>query len=138
MLAFRFHVVTVPLLYCLRGTEMMCNFFLAATAWVEDTPAPDGGQVARRGHGKPPDTDIKLWLECFARMATILITRFPEKGPSCGRTKQQSSGPPKTTRGRPGWPMTGSTTETCCHGNISIGQHRMLAFITRRSRGGPT
>ena len=31
MLAFRFRVVTVPLLYCLRGTETMCKLFLAAT-----------------------------------------------------------------------------------------------------------
>ena len=54
---------------------------LKADIWVDDTPACDGGQAARRGHGKPPVTDIKLWLECFARMAAILATWFPEKGP---------------------------------------------------------
>ncbi len=26
-------------------------------------------------------TDIKVWLECFARTAAVLVTRFPEKGP---------------------------------------------------------
>ena len=39
---------------------------LKADIWVDDTPAPDGGQAARRGYGKPPVTDIKLWLECFS------------------------------------------------------------------------
>ena len=34
--------------------------------------------MARRGHGKPPVTDIKL---CFGGMAAILVTRFPEKEP---------------------------------------------------------
>ena len=53
---------------------------LKADIWVDDTPARDRGQAARRGHGKPPVTDIKLWLECFARMAAILATRFPERG----------------------------------------------------------
>ena len=33
------------------------------------------------GVPKPPVMDIKLWLECYSRMAAILVTHFPEKGP---------------------------------------------------------
>ena len=54
---------------------------LRGDMWVEDPPAGEGGQVSRRGPPKPPVTDIKLWLECYARMASLLVTRFPKKGP---------------------------------------------------------
>ena len=53
---------------------------LKADIWVEEPSTGDSGH-ARRQSGKPPVTDIKVWLECFARMAAILVMRFPEKGP---------------------------------------------------------
>ena len=40
--------------------------------------------LTRRGCSalrKPPVNDIRVWLECFARMAVVLVTQFPEKGP---------------------------------------------------------
>ena len=39
------------------------------------------GQQNHRGCSRLPVTEIKLWLECFARMAAILTMCFPEKGP---------------------------------------------------------
>jgi hypothetical protein len=54
---------------------------LKADIWVDEPPASDVGHLARRPSSKPPVTDIRIWLECFARMAAVLVTRFPEKGP---------------------------------------------------------
>ena len=54
---------------------------LRGDVWVEDPPAGEGSQASRRAPPKPPVTDIKLWLECYAHMASLLETRFPEKGP---------------------------------------------------------
>ena len=54
---------------------------LRADIWAEDPPAADGGQTPRRPPHRPPVTDVKLWLECYARMAALLVTRFPAKGP---------------------------------------------------------
>lgn len=51
---------------------------LRADIWVEEPPPVES---ARRPTTKPLVTDIKVWLECFGRMAAILTTRFPEKGP---------------------------------------------------------
>ena len=34
-----------------------------------------------RTAAKPHVTDIRVWLECYARMAALQVTRFPEKGP---------------------------------------------------------
>ena len=54
---------------------------LSADIWVEELPPSDTGLTPRRTTAKPPVTDIKVWLECFARMAALLVTRFPDKGP---------------------------------------------------------
>ena len=54
---------------------------LRADMWVEEPLVAEGGHPPRWAPVKPPVTDIKLWLECYARMAAILVTRFPEKGP---------------------------------------------------------
>ena len=54
---------------------------LTADIWVDDPPATDQGHPARRSSAKPPITDVKVWLECYARMAALLVTRFPDKGP---------------------------------------------------------
>ena len=53
---------------------------LRADIWVEEPP-PDTGLTPRRTTAKPPVTDIKVWLECYSRMAALLVTRFPDKGP---------------------------------------------------------
>ena len=50
---------------------------LRADVWPED-PAPSS---TPRRPGRPPVINIKTWLECFARMAAVLVSRFPEKGP---------------------------------------------------------
>ena len=54
---------------------------LTADIWVDDPPATDQGHPARRSSAKPLITDVKVWLECYARMAALLVTRFPDKGP---------------------------------------------------------
>ena len=54
---------------------------LKADIWVDEPLSLDASHPARRAVSKPPVTDIKVWLECFSRMAALLVTRFPEKGP---------------------------------------------------------
>ena len=55
---------------------------LAADIWVDDSLSSDTTHPTnRRPNSKPPVTDIKIWLECFSRMAAVLVSRFPEKGP---------------------------------------------------------
>ena len=54
---------------------------LTADIWVDDQPAMDQGAPHSPQLCKPPISDIKVWLECYARMAAILVTRFPDKGP---------------------------------------------------------
>jgi hypothetical protein len=46
---------------------------LKADIWVDEPPASDVGHLARRPPSKQPVTDIRIWLECFARMA-VLVT----------------------------------------------------------------
>ena len=50
---------------------------LRTDVWPED-PAPSS---TPRRPGRPPAINIKTWLECFERMAALLVSRFPEKGP---------------------------------------------------------
>ena len=54
---------------------------LRADIWPDDNGAPEEAATPRRRLGKAPVTDIRIWLECFARMAAVLVTRFPEKAP---------------------------------------------------------
>ena len=42
-------------------------------------PAPRAAWAGRPG--RPPVITIKTLLECFARLAALLLSRFPEKGP---------------------------------------------------------
>ena len=64
---------------------------LKADIWVDDVPSIDSvGLQNHRGVSRLPVTDIKLWLECFARMVAILVTCFPEKGPSSGPIRLRS------------------------------------------------
>ena len=51
---------------------------LRADIWPED-PTPAEANNAPRRPGKPPVTSIRLWLECYGRMAAVLTWRFPEK-----------------------------------------------------------
>ena len=53
---------------------------LRADVWPED-PTPADTQNTSRRAGRPPVISIKTWLECFARLAAVLVSRFPEKGP---------------------------------------------------------
>ena len=52
-----------------------------ADIWPDDPGPHEGAGQARRQTGKPPVNDIRVWMHCFARMAAVLVTRFPEKGP---------------------------------------------------------
>ena len=51
---------------------------LRGDVWPEDTSADT---TTQRRPGKPPVITIKTWLECYARMAAVLVSRFPEKAP---------------------------------------------------------
>ena len=53
---------------------------LRADVWP-DEPTQNETQNTPRRQGRPPVIKIKTWLECFARLAAVLVTRFPEKGP---------------------------------------------------------
>ena len=48
---------------------------------MEDIASADNAHQTRRPTAKPPVTNIRVWLECYARMAALLISRFPQKGP---------------------------------------------------------
>ena len=52
---------------------------LRGDIWPDDSTT-DAATPARRT-SKPPVVSIKSWLECYARMATVLVSRFPEKAP---------------------------------------------------------
>ena len=55
---------------------------LIPDTWHEDAHAsPDRGEAQRRRPRRPPVTDIMTWLQCFARMAAVLSTRYPDKAP---------------------------------------------------------
>ena len=54
---------------------------LRADIWPDDSQPAEGAQSARRPPAKPPVTDIKVWLDCYSRMAALLSTRFPQKAP---------------------------------------------------------
>ena len=53
---------------------------LRADVWPEDTSPADSPTAPCRS-SRPPVTKIKTWLECYARLAAVLVTRFPEKAP---------------------------------------------------------
>ena len=53
---------------------------LRADVWPED-PVPSDTTTPPRRTARPPVIHIKIWLECYARMAAVLVSRFPEKGP---------------------------------------------------------
>ena len=53
---------------------------LRGDIWSEDATASDHNVTPRRS-AKPLVNSIRTWLECYARMASILTTRFPEKAP---------------------------------------------------------
>ena len=55
---------------------------LTVDAWEDSSlPAPDTALSARRPARRAPITDINIWLECYARLAALLCTRFPDKAP---------------------------------------------------------
>lgn len=55
---------------------------LIPDTWHEDAQAsPDRGEAQRRRPRRPPVTDIMTWLQCFARMAAVLSTKYPDKAP---------------------------------------------------------
>ena len=53
---------------------------LRADIWPED-PSPAETANPQRRPGKPPVTNVRTWLDCYARMAAVMATRFPEKAP---------------------------------------------------------
>ena len=53
---------------------------LRADIWPEDPPPAETANPQRRP-GKPPVTNIRTWLDCYARMAAVMDTCFPEKAP---------------------------------------------------------
>lgn len=61
----------------------MCD--LLPDSWQEETQhllVLDSLQFApRRLSRKAPVNDIGLWVECFLRMATVLVSQYPDKAP---------------------------------------------------------
>ena len=53
---------------------------LRADVWPED-PTPAEAPSTSRRPGRPPVITIKTWLDFFARLAAVLVSRFPENGP---------------------------------------------------------
>ena len=57
---------------------------LLPDSWQEETQPLvvfDAQLNPRRLSRKAPVQDISLWIECFSRMAAVLVTRYPDKGP---------------------------------------------------------
>ena len=54
---------------------------LEADIWPEDPSPQDGSSQSRHQPAKLLVNDIRVWLECYARMVAVLATRFPEKAP---------------------------------------------------------
>ena len=54
---------------------------LRVHSWLDEPIAGDAANPSRRAPSKPPVTNIKVWLDCYARMVSILCTRFPQKAP---------------------------------------------------------
>ena len=54
---------------------------LRADIWPDEASQHEGTGQSRCQPAKPPVNDIKIWLECYAHMAAVLVTRFPEKAP---------------------------------------------------------
>ena len=52
---------------------------LRGDIWPDDSTTDT--PVTSRCTAKPPVISIKTWLECYARMAAVLVSRFPEKAP---------------------------------------------------------
>ena len=51
---------------------------LRADIWPEEPVSSDTGGAPRRT-SKPPVTTLRVWLECFGRMAAVITYRLPEK-----------------------------------------------------------
>ena len=68
----------VKRILALEFTEMS---ELRADIWPDDNGSSEEAATSRRRLGKSPVMDIRIWLECFARLAAVLVTRFPEKAP---------------------------------------------------------
>ena len=52
---------------------------LSADIWPDDTNPHDGSSQPHCQPANQPVNNIRVWLECYARMAAVLTTRFPEK-----------------------------------------------------------
>ena len=61
------------------GLEFVEMAELKADVWVDEPSTADANPDHRAS--KPLGTDIRIWLECYGRMAALLLTRFPEKVP---------------------------------------------------------
>ena len=51
---------------------------LRVDIWPEEPVSSDTGGAHRRP-SKPPVTTLRVWLECYGRMAAVITSRFPEK-----------------------------------------------------------
>ena len=54
---------------------------LRGNIWPDDACPQEGTNQTRCQPAKPPVDDIRIWLECYGRMAAVLVMRFPEKAP---------------------------------------------------------
>ena len=61
--------------------EFMEMAELKANIWVDEPSATEPNPICRLNASKPPVTDMKIWLECYGRMAPLISTRFLDKAP---------------------------------------------------------
>lgn len=54
---------------------------LRADILLDEPIVGDTGHQARRTPSNQPVTDIKVWLDCYSRMAALLCTQFLQKAP---------------------------------------------------------
>ena len=52
---------------------------LRVDIWPDDTSPQEGTSQSHHQPAKPPVNDIRIWLECYACMATVLATWFLKK-----------------------------------------------------------
>ena len=63
-------------------SDLQCTCtYVRGDIWADESMPADHPHSVHRTPTKTPVTDIRVWLQCYARMAALLVTRFPEKGP---------------------------------------------------------
>ena len=85
---------------------------LISGTWNEDGHASlTGGEAQKHLPRCPPVTDIMTWLQCYALLAVVLLTRYTKKALELWAYQSLSIREAKIMRGRHGCCTTASTGE---------------------------